>query len=105
MQPATKCGSVAKPEYKVKFAFKLLNFICAVIALSWFFEGWRQVTTRPTVEHVLLLAGGTLLTLFFLGIHSYWAYVEEKCKGTLRKRIALFEKIYSATFAKRNGDK
>ena len=80
---------------KVKFAYKLAVFTCAVIALSWFFEGWRQVNHALTAGSVGILVLGTVTTLLFVGVHAYWIYFEEKSKGTLRKRIALFEGISS----------
>lgn len=78
---------------KVKFAYKLVVFTGAVIALSWFFEGWRQVNHALTAGSVGILVLGTVTTLLFVGIHAYWIYFEEKSKGTLRKRIGLFEGI------------
>ena len=86
---------------KVKFVYKLINFICATISLSWFFEGWRQVNESLTFPHVALITAGTLLTMLFIGIHSYWVYVEEKQKGTLKKRFELFEKIHQASLKRK----
>lgn len=79
---------------KVKFSHKLFVFVGAVISLSWFFEGWRKVQESLSIEHVAILLIGTILTIFFVGIHAYWIYLEEKLKGTLKKRIELFERIY-----------
>lgn len=81
--------------YKVKFAFKVVAFVCAVISLSWFFEGWRQVSQAPTPAHVGMLILGTVCTLAVLGLMGYWTYFEEKAKGTLRKRIGLYEQIHT----------
>ena len=81
-------------QLKVKFKHKLVMFTGSVIALSWFFEGWRKIQEEPNLEHGLILLGGTFLTIFFVGIQAYWVYLEEKSKGTLTKRIPLFEKIY-----------
>ncbi len=90
---STKVEKVETAYKKVKFSYKLANFVAAVIALSWFFEGYRKISESPTVSHIMILVAGTLLTILFLGVHSYWIYIEEKSKGTLMKRIALFEKI------------
>jgi len=93
LRESTKVEKVETAYKKVKFSYKLANFVAAVIALSWFFEGYRKISESPTVPHIMILTLGTLFTLFFLGVHSFWIYVEEKSKGTLVKRIALFEKI------------
>lgn len=80
---------------KVRFAFKAAAFIASVITLSWFFEGWRKVNEALTIAHVGILVGGTLLTLALIGLQAYWIYIEEKSKGTLKKKIGLFDKIES----------
>ncbi|MBX9667522.1 MAG: hypothetical protein K2X93_07885 [Candidatus Obscuribacterales bacterium] len=87
-------ANVAKVPAKVKFVYKLINFSLAVIALSWFFEGWRKINECPSFAHFGILLAGTIFTLVFLGVHGYWVYVEEKLKGTLKKRVELFERIY-----------
>ena len=81
-------------EIKIKFSHKLIVFAGAVLALSWFFEGCRKVQESFSVPHLAILLIGTLLTILFMGIYSYWIYLEEKLKGTLKKRIELFEKIH-----------
>lgn len=93
---ATTAAGAAVEVVKVKFIFKLINFTCAVIALSWFFEGWRQINESLTFAHAAILAAGTVFTLLFLGVHAYWVYFEEKQKGTLKKRVEWFEKIHIA---------
>jgi hypothetical protein len=93
---------MAKRQFKVKFGWKLLAFVATVITLSWFFEGTREVQKGWTFEHGMVLAAGTALTLIMLGVQGYWIYIEEKVKGTLKKRIALYERIYSE-LQKRNG--
>lgn len=85
--------AVVAPAYKIRFAIKLVAFFAATIALSWFFEGWRQVSDSPTVAHCAVLFGGTLATISVVGLMSYWTYFEEKSKGTLKKKVALFEGI------------
>jgi len=81
------------PHQKVKFIYKLINFSCAAYALSLFFEGWREIGKDLSVANAVTLVAGTVFTLLFLGVHAYWVYFEEKAKGTLKKRIQLFEKI------------
>lgn len=69
-------------------------FIASVMTLSWFFAGYRQVQEAGQLPDWLLLIAGTLSTVMLLGIQGYWVYFEEKQKGTLKKRIALFETIH-----------
>jgi hypothetical protein len=83
-------------EYKIHWGAKLLAFAASVIALSWFFAGWRQVNETQTIFAWLLLFGGIAGTLLLLGLQGYWMYFEEKAKGSLRKRIKLFETIHTA---------
>lgn len=84
-------------EFKVKFVYKFAFFVGAVLALSWFFEGWRQVQEGFTLPHCAMLLFGTATTIFFVGVQAYWIYLEEKFKGTLKKRFGLFERIYEMT--------
>lgn len=97
-------ASVAIPHTKVKFVYKLINFTCAAYALSWFFEGWREINKDLSVANAAILIAGTVFTLLFLGVHAYWVYFEEKAKGTLKKRIELFEKINLALKQKRESE-
>ena len=83
-------------EYKIHWGAKLTAFAASVIALSWFFAGWRQVNDTHTIIDWLLLFAGIAGTLMLLGLQGYWMYFEEKAKGALRKRIQLFEAIHSA---------
>jgi hypothetical protein len=92
----------ARRQQKVKFALKAAAFIATVLTLSWFFEGCREVRTGWTVSHIAVLTLGTLTTVFMLGVQGYWIYIEEKVKGTLKRRVGLFERIY-AWSQKRNG--
>jgi hypothetical protein len=82
--------------YKIHWAVKLSAFAGSVVTLSWFFAGWRQVNEAQTLANWLLLLAGIVLTVLLLGLQGYWIYFEEKAKGTLRKRVELFERIYSA---------
>lgn len=83
------------------WSLKWSIFAASVISLSWFFAGWRQVNETGGVSDWALLFGGTAATMCLLGVQGYWIYFEEKNKGKLTKRIALFESIYEKLEAKR----
>ncbi len=91
--------------YKVGFALKAVAFCAAVVSLSWFFQGWREVNQAPGVASVALLIFGTSLTLLILGVMGYWTYFEEKSKGTLKKKIKLYEDIHSRLQNRKQGEK
>lgn len=90
------CGNNAKPPFKTRFLHKALVFSGAVFALSWFFEGCRRMHAAVTLQHSIILAAGIIFTLLFVALQAFWIYAEEKEKGSLKKRIALFERIYEA---------
>jgi hypothetical protein len=79
---------------KVHWAFRLTAFVASVVTLSWFFAGWRQIQETGLFADWLLLVSGTVFTVLLLGVQAYWIYFEEKDKGTLKKRIELFEKMH-----------
>ena len=87
-------SSVDAPVFKVKFANKAIAFCCAVVSLSWFFEGWREIHRVVNFVTVGTLVAGTVVTLMLLGLMTFWTYCEEKQKGTLVRRIGLFETLY-----------
>lgn len=92
---STTVGSeAAVPVFKVKFAIKAIAFCCAVVSLSWFFEGWREIHKVVNFANVAILVIGTVGTLMLLTLMTFWTYCEEKQKGTLVRRLALFEKLY-----------
>jgi hypothetical protein len=78
---------------KIHWSAKLALFVLSVCSLSWFFAGCREIHQYGNWQSYLLLAGGTSLTVLLLFVQGYFIYMEEKSKGTLRKRIALFERI------------
>lgn len=84
------------------WSLKLTMFAASVVALSWFFAGWRQVNQSGGLGDWGVLIGGTALTIFFVTVQAYVIYVEEKKKGNLRKRIDLFEKIEKALNDRKN---
>jgi hypothetical protein len=89
-------------KLKVKLPIKLMVIVLSVVALSWFFEGFRQVQNSITIAHIAFFAGGILSTALLLGIQAFWIYLEEKYKGTLRQKIDHFEKLEEYWLRKRN---
>ncbi len=65
----------------------------SVLALSWFFEGIRQIQNGLTISHIFVLMGGIVSTAILLWVQGFWIYLEEKRKGTLRKKIEHFDKL------------
>src|SRR3954463_10100880 len=86
---------------KITLAHKLIAFAASVMTLSWFFAGWRAVNESTALGGWLLLIGATAGTVLLLGLQGYWIYIDEKHKGSLKRRINIYEKIY----AKLNKDK
>lgn len=82
-----------KQHIKVRFKAKAAAFVLATLSLSWFFEGWRQINTVGNIQSYAIIILGTASTLFTLCVWAYWIYMEEKSKGTLKKRIVLFESV------------
>lgn len=95
----------APAVYKVRFALKVVAFCAAVVTLSWFFQGWREVNQAPSVASVALLIFGTSSTLLILGVMGYWTYFEEKSKGNLKKRVKVYEDIHSRLQNRKQGEK
>lgn len=80
----------------IHWTVKTSVFIASVVTLSWFFAGWRQVNESGTIGDWALLLAGTVSTLGLVLLQSYWIYFEEKEKGSLRKRVEIFEKIHDS---------
>lgn len=91
---AKQLKAIDEKPRKVHWAFRMTAFAASVITLSWFFAGWRQIQETGLFADWLLLACGTAFTVLLLGVQAYWIYFEEKDKGTLKKRIDLFEKMH-----------
>lgn len=89
-----------KPIKKVRLVYKAAAFAAAVVTLSWFFEGTRQIAQAVNFQSVGILASGTVLTVVLLAVMAFWMYVEEKSKGTLTKRIRVFDSIEASMEAK-----
>jgi hypothetical protein len=84
---------IEQTTLKIKLPIKLFTLACSVIALSWVFEGYRQVSQSPSLSHVALLTTGILLTGFLLWLQAFWIYIEEKSKGKLTKQIIHFDRL------------
>ncbi len=80
---------------KLKFAVKLVGFLAATLSLSLIFEGWRQINQSPSSAHWALLLVAIVLTTFLLWVQAFWIYIEEKSKGTLKRRVSHFDKLES----------
>lgn len=89
-----KVGAGAAPKFKVRFSIKLSVFVLATLALSWFFEGFRQVNEAPTAWGLALLFGGTTLTIILVGVYGFFIYAEERAKGSPIRNIPLFDRWY-----------
>lgn len=97
---STAAAANGQSKLKVKLQYRLAAFTGAVIGLSWFFEGSRQLAEGVSLSSLGYLLLGTVATVIFIGILAYWIYVEEKSKGTLKVRFGFFEKLYAKHSAK-----
>jgi hypothetical protein len=108
---AHKSGSSDGAVLKVKFSIKVAAFCASVMTLSWFFEGWRRIHQDLGFVSVSILMAGVVCTIGLIALQAFWIYVEEKQKGTLLRRIDLFEKLYEGLLQRklasneRRGDK
>jgi hypothetical protein len=80
---------------KINASLKIVAFIASVISLSWSFAGYRAVQQAPTVSSCCMLLFAVLSTVLLLGLQGYWIYIEEMKKSTLKRKIALFDRIHS----------
>lgn len=85
-------------DRKVKLWIRLSAFALTVITLSWFFEGTRQIQEGPTVSGFSFLFFGTTLTVFLLFVQGFWIYIEEKSKGTLMRKVKVFDNIEATLY-------
>ncbi len=79
---------------KIKFVYKFFAFVFSVIALSWFFEGTRQIQLGLSVSAIVYLLVGSLLTVALIGVQAFFIYAEEKSKDSRTRKIPLFDPIY-----------
>jgi hypothetical protein len=89
----TEHSEVKSRPLKVKFQVKVLALVLSVISLSWFFEGMRQIKQSVSPGHIALLVASVLSTFLLLWVQAFWIYLEEKSKGTLKKKVAHFDKM------------
>ena len=94
--PSTNVHATDHSVRTVPFALKAVAFVGAVISLSWFFEGWRQINQSPTFAHFGILVLAITSTWICLVLMGYWMYFEEQSRGTLKKRIVIFDRIHDA---------
>jgi uncharacterized membrane protein YozB (DUF420 family) len=79
--------------WRVKPSIKITVIVLSILALSLFFEGWRQVKSSMTVWHFAIMLSGTVTTILLLWVQAFWIYVEEKSKGTLKKKVLHFDRL------------
>lgn len=89
-------------QLKVRKPIRIAVMVLCVLAMSCLFEGWRQVQQGLTFNHIFVLFSGIISTAFLLWLQAFWIYLEEKYKGTLRKRIEHFEKLEAYWQRKKN---
>lgn len=87
-------ASADKPAFKVRLSLKVAVFVMATTTLSWFFEGWRQVSEAPTLAGLAYLFGGTTFTISLVGLYGFFMYAEERSKGGRTRNIPLFDRWY-----------
>jgi hypothetical protein len=92
-------------SFKVKFGVKLMLFTFSVVALSWFFEGSRQIQQTVNFSSVGYLVAGVVLTLALVLVQAFLIYAEERAKGTRTRNIPFFDKLYVQYVAGRAGAK
>ena|ERR1700722_8983227 len=79
--------------WRIKKSIKFTVIILSILALSLFFEGWRQIKTGITAGHLAILISGILSTIVLLWVQAFWIYVEEKAKGNLKKKVVHFDRL------------
>lgn len=79
---------------KIKFVYKFFAFVFSVVALSWFFEGTRQIQLGLSLSAIVYLLVGSLLTVALIGVQAFFIYAEEKSKDSRTRKIPLFDLIY-----------
>ena len=90
----SQTGPGGASRFKVKFGVKLMLFSFSVLALSWFFEGSRQIRESVDFSSVGYLSAGIVLTLALLIVQAFLIYAEERSKGTRTRNIPFFGKLY-----------
>lgn len=102
-------ANTANKRLKIKFVYKFFAFVFSVVALSWFFEGTRQIQAGLSVSAIVYVLAGSLLTVALIGVQAFFIYAEEKSKDNRTRKIRLFDSIYErlnrpANTDEKNGD-
>lgn len=106
---ASSSTNAASKRLKIKFVYKFFAFVFSVVALSWFFEGTRQIQAGLSVSAIVYVLAGSLLTVALIGVQAFFIYAEEKSKDNRTRKIRLFDSIYErlnrpANTDEKNGD-
>jgi len=91
--PTVDIKEATMKTWRVKPSIKIAVVLLSILALSLFFEGWRQVKSSMTAWHFAIMVSGTVTTIFLLWVQAFWIYMEEKSKGTLKKKIVHFDRL------------
>ena len=75
---ASGASSSGNKRLKIKFVYKFLAFVFSVVALSWFFEGTRQLQAGLSVSAIVYVLAGSLFTVALIGVQAFFIYAEEK---------------------------
>jgi hypothetical protein len=87
-------SSSSSRRLKIKFVYKFFAFVFSVVALSWFFEGTRQMQAGLSVSAIVYVLAGSLFTVALIGVQAFFIYAEEKSKDNRTRKIPLFDAIY-----------
>mgnify|MGYP000449815635 CR=1 FL=1 len=87
-------SSSGNKRLKIKFVYKFLAFVFSVVALSWFFEGTRQLQAGLSVSAIVYVLAGSLFTVALIGVQAFFIYAEEKSKDNRTRKIRLFDAVY-----------
>ena len=91
---SSSSSSIVNRRLKIKFVYKLFAFAFSVVALSWFFEGTRQIQAGLSLSAIVYILVGSLLTVALIGVQAFFIYAEEKSKDSRTRKIPLFDPIY-----------
>ena len=87
-------SSSSSRRLKIKFVYKFFAFVFSVVALSWFFEGTRQMQAGLSVSAIVYVLAGSLFTVALIGVQAFFIYAEEKSKDNRTRKIRLFDAVY-----------
>ena len=91
--PHVNISTASPTVWRVKRSIKTFVIVLSILALSLVFEGWRQINNGMTAGHTAVLFGGLVSTAFLLWLQAFWIYMEEKSKGTLKKKVVHFDRL------------